>query len=172
MKLKEGASIVSMTVLSPELARQVAVAQAAAKAAQNADSGSSDDKEQAEQEQQEHAETSSSRQTGPWLLMITRAGHGKLVPVTDIPSRRSRGSTGVTGIRLAAGDKLAPAQLVLSKGDDVVLASKQGVMMRCSAADIRVLGRAAKGVRVISLNEGDEVRTVAVVPAEHKTALA
>jgi DNA gyrase/topoisomerase IV subunit A len=44
--------------------------------------------------------------------------------------------------------------------------------MRCSAADIRVYGRAAKGVRLMALQASDEVQSLAVMPAVFKTALA
>eukprot|EP00878_Enallax_costatus_P019373 GHUV01020438.1.p1 GENE.GHUV01020438.1~~GHUV01020438.1.p1 ORF type:complete len:826 (+),score=272.01 GHUV01020438.1:1150-3627(+) len=176
MKLKPHESLVSMTVLPPDLAQLVAAAQAATKAADDAeddDNRSSDSSPQQEQEQHEDAvSSSSSKDTGPWLLLITSKGHGKRVPLDGISIKKGRGTQGITGIKLGAGDSLALAQLVMSRDDDVVLASRQGVMIRCSAADIRAMGRQGKGVRVISLNEGDEVQTVAVVPAEHKTALA
>lgn len=176
MKLKDGESLVSMTVLPPQLAQQITAAQAAAKEADAAagddnSSNSSSSTPQQDEQQQEGA-SSSSKDTGPWLLMITSKGCGKRVPLVDIPIKKGRGTQGVIGVKLGTGDRLALAQLVMSVDDDVVLASRQGVMIRCSAADIRAMGRTGKGVRVISLNDGDEVQTVAVVPAQHKTALA
>lgn len=73
---------------------------------------------------------------------------------------------------LCAGDALAMAQLVHSDEDDVVLASKQGTVMRCAAKDVSVLGRTAKGVRLMSLQPDDEVQTLTILPATYKTALA
>lgn len=199
MKLKPGEQLVSMVVLPPELARTVAAVQAAAKAAE---AGSQGDEssihgttttsqsaavEEAEAPEasaataaevdNEAAGSSSSRHvrgesSGPWLLLVTSHGHGKRVPVSEIPLKVNRGGGGTIGVRLTAGDSLAMAHLVYSSEDDIVLASRQGLMARCRAADVRILGRTGKGVRVIALNDGDEVQTVAVVPAEHKTALA
>lgn len=197
-----------MSVLPPDLAQEVAAAQAvakaaadaaraaaeaakaaaaavkaageAAKAANDADGGSRSgpqllpaaQQQQSEEEEDADTSSSSSKDTGPWLLLITSKGHGKRVALTDITIKKGRATQGLLSIKLSAGDTLALAQLVMSKDDDVVLASRQGVMIRCSAADVRALSRHAKGVRVIDLNEGDEVQTVAVVPAQHKTALA
>lgn len=73
---------------------------------------------------------------------------------------------------LHTGDSLAMAHIVHSDDDDVVVASKQGVVMRCAAKDVRILSRASKGVKLMSLQDDDEIQTLAVVPAEYKTALA
>lgn len=73
---------------------------------------------------------------------------------------------------LYAGDSLVLAHMVHSDQDDVVVASKQGTVMRCAAADIRAMGRTAKGVKLMSLQPGDEVQSLTIMPAEYKTALA
>jgi DNA gyrase/topoisomerase IV subunit A len=73
---------------------------------------------------------------------------------------------------LAAGDSLVAAHIVHSDDDDVIVASKQGVAMRCAAQDVSILGRAAKGVKLMSLQADDEVQTLTILPAGYKTALA
>lgn len=70
------------------------------------------------------------------------------------------------------GDRLAAAHLVHSADDDVVVASRQGVVMRCAAKDVLVYSRAARGVRLMALGSDDEVQTLTVLPAEYKTVLA
>lgn len=70
------------------------------------------------------------------------------------------------------GDSLAMAQIIHSDDDDIVLASKQGVVMRCAAKDVPQLSRSAKGCRVMSLTADDEVQTLTVLPAAYKTTLA
>lgn len=72
----------------------------------------------------------------------------------------------------ATGDSLAMAQIVHSDDDDVVVASKQGVVMRCAAKDVPQFGRAAKGCRLMTLQPEDEVQTLTILPAEYKTVLA
>jgi DNA gyrase subunit A len=173
IKLKPQQQLVSMTVLPPDVASQVAAQAAAAKEA-----AAAEDEVEAEssslQEASAGAATRSSRDesTGPWLLMLSSKGFGKRVPLSEVPLKLSRAVLGVAGMKLEAGDRLAMALLVHSKEDDIVMASRQGMMARCRAADVKILGRTAKGVKMLGLNEGDEVHTVAVVPAEHKTALA
>ncbi|KAF6254075.1 DNA topoisomerase [Scenedesmus sp. NREL 46B-D3] len=179
IKIKPGQQLVSMTVLPPDVASMVAVQAAAAKeAAAAAEDGVEEDSSSLQEAPAGTAASSSSprssrdESTGPWLLMISSKGFGKRVPLAEVPLKLGRGLLGVAGMKLEAGDSLAMALLVHSKEDDIVMASRQGMMARCRAADVRIFGRPAKGVKMLGLNEGDEVQTVAVVPAEHKTALA
>lgn len=64
------------------------------------------------------------------------------------------------------------AQIIHSAEDDIVVASKQGVVMRCAAIDVPQFSRFAKGVRLMSLQPEDEVQTLTILPAEYKTVLA
>jgi hypothetical protein len=91
---------------------------------------------------------------------------GKRVSLARLPLRRRRGSAGNIAIKLDAGDAVASAHLVLGPDDELLLASRQGLMARTRAADVRCpKGRASRGVRLLALNAGDEVQTVTVVPA-------
>jgi DNA gyrase subunit A len=75
---------------------------------------------------------------------------------------------GVTGIKLGAGDTLTAAVMVTDEGDEVLLASKKGLVTRVRVADVRAMGRAAKGVGVMQLGDGDVVQTVTLLPsAQH-----
>lgn len=173
LKLKAGESLVSMTVLPPELAQQVKAAQEAAKAAEAAkEAAAAAGGDAAAADPAAAADSSAARSRGPWLLMVTRNGTGKRVPLQDVSLKANRGTQGVIGIKLAAGDALAMVQLVHSDEDDVVLASKQGAVMRCAAKDVSVLSRTAKGFRLMSLQPDDEVQTLTILPATYKTALA
>jgi DNA gyrase subunit A len=51
-------------------------------------------------------------------------------------------------------------------GDDIVVMTEKGMVIRQHVAEIRVLGRNTQGVRLIRLNEGDRITGVAVVPTE------
>lgn len=90
MKLKAGESLVSMSVLPPQLAQQVTAAEGAAQEAEAA-AESIDTPAAADEDQ------------GPWLLLVTRKGSGKRIPLQDVPLRLNRGSLGVIGIKLNAG---------------------------------------------------------------------
>eukprot|EP00883_Tetradesmus_obliquus_P009307 jgi/Sobl393_1/20105/SZX79179.1 len=177
IKIKPGQHLVAMAVLPPDVASQVKAQAAAAKKADAEEAAADAEAEADDSSILQEAGSSSPRSgrdefTGPWLLMVSSRGVGKRVPLSEVPIKVGRGLKGSIGMKLDAGDSLAMALLVHSKDDDVVMASRQGLMARCRAADVRILGRTAKGVKVLALNEGDEVQTVAVVPAEHKTALA
>ncbi|WIA14237.1 hypothetical protein OEZ85_002775 [Tetradesmus obliquus] len=175
IKIKPGQHLVAMAVLPPDLASQVKAQAAAAKTAEAAAANGeaeADDSSRLQEAGSSSARSGRDESTGPWLLMVSSRGVGKRVPLSEVPIKVGRGLKGSIGMKLDAGDSLVMALLVHSKDDDVVMASRQGLMARCRAADVRILGRAAKGVKVLALNEGDEVQTVAVVPAEHKTALA
>ena len=55
----------------------------------------------------------------------------------------------------------------MNDGDELVIISTQGMVIRQSVKDIRVMGRNTQGVRVIRLNEGDSIADIAkVVPEE------
>ncbi len=47
--------------------------------------------------------------------------------------------------------------------DDLMITTKSGITIRMSAADLRVMGRTAQGVRVIRLDEGEEIVDVALI---------
>jgi DNA gyrase/topoisomerase IV subunit A len=111
LKLKPGQSLVSMTVLSPQLAQQVKAAQAAA--ADDSAPGDAAEAAAAEAAAAEAAAEDGSAaeavvQQGPWLVLVTRNGLGKRVSLRDLPMRESRGVQGVIGIKLNEG---APRQL-------------------------------------------------------------
>ena len=49
--------------------------------------------------------------------------------------------------------------------NDLMIINRSGITIRTSIEQIRVAGRATQGVRIINLREGDEIASVAVVPA-------
>jgi DNA gyrase subunit A len=51
----------------------------------------------------------------------------------------------------------------VSDADDLIITTKDGITIRMSAADIRIMGRATQGVRVIRLDEGEEIADVALI---------
>ena len=59
------------------------------------------------------------------------------------------------------------AMMEVVDGDELVIISTRGMVIRQSVKDIRVMGRNTQGVRVIRLNEGDKIADIAkVVPEE------
>ncbi|WP_432720012.1 DNA gyrase subunit A [Jeongeupia wiesaeckerbachi] len=88
------------------------------------------------------------------VLTATQNGYGKRTPVGDY-RLTSRGTQGV--IAIDTGDrngKLVAATLV-EESDDVMLITTGGVLIRTKVDQIRETGRAAQGVRLINLDEGE-----------------
>jgi DNA gyrase subunit A len=101
---------------------------------------------------------------GNKVLTITENGFGKRSePGTYRITRR--GGKGV--INLKVTDKIGPAVFVESVADDydLIITSREGQVIRIKAADIRLTGRNAQGVKAISLRDGDAVQDATALPS-------
>ncbi len=89
------------------------------------------------------------------LFLVTSDGHGKRVPISKFRVTK-RGGVGVIGSRV----KLAGCEIV-DKDSEIVLVTKNGQALRAQVNRIRKMkGRTARGVRVVNLREGDEIKDV------------
>jgi DNA gyrase subunit A len=93
------------------------------------------------------------------VFMITRNGVAKKVEASSFYDVRR---TGIIAIGLKDDDALVEAMFT-TKGDSVIVASKQGQSIRFKEADIREMGRTAAGVRGFNLKKGDQVISAGVV---------
>jgi DNA gyrase subunit A len=113
--------------------------------------------------------------SGPWVLAVTAKGLGKRVPATAFRAQ-NRGGMGVKAINFrnkeARGkeDRLA-ALRVVHPGDELMIVTARGVVIRQSADEISVQSRAATGVRVQKLDEDDFLKAITVVPETDETGL-
>ena len=71
-------------------------------------------------------------------------------------------------ITVKTSDKVGKMMALMEvvDGDELVIISTQGMVIRQSVSDIRVMGRNTQGVRVIRLNEGDSIADIAKVISE------
>ena len=99
---------------------------------------------------------------GHFLMMATRKGLVKKTPLEDY-SRPRRG--GIIAIKLREGDEVVDV-VVTQPGDEVILASHNGMAIRFSEADARPMGRNSSGVKGISLVGGDELVGMVVADPE------
>jgi DNA gyrase subunit A len=99
---------------------------------------------------------------GQDLLVVTEAGFGKR---TDVDEYRltKRGTKGVKTITFTDAKGLLAAALVVREHEDLVFISTNGMVQRTGVSGINRYGRAAQGVKVMNLREGDEVSAVALV---------
>ncbi|HRW82652.1 MAG TPA: DNA gyrase subunit A, partial [Methanothrix sp.] len=95
---------------------------------------------------------------GASLLTVTRQGYGKRTELSEYSPHR-RGGKGMKNIESKKGDVVASR--TVSEEDELMITTKDGVMIRIPASDIRVQGRATQGVRIMRLKAGDEVAAVA-----------
>ena len=99
------------------------------------------------------------------LFLVTNTGFGKRVKIERF-NQQGRGGQGVRAIKLTAARGYVVAAFMAGLGDEVLLASSGGVLIRTPVRDVSSQGRDATGVRVMSLDEGHSVATAAVVPAD------
>ncbi len=94
-----------------------------------------------------------------FVTFVTRAGIIKKTPLSDFSNVRN---TGLMAITIDDGDELIEARLT-SGQNDVFLVSKNGMSIRFGEDDVRPMGRAARGVIGMSLDEGDRVVSMEVL---------
>ena len=101
------------------------------------------------------------------VLVVSEKGYGKRTPVDEYRIT-NRGGKGVRTINITdKTGKLIAIRDVTDK-DDLMIITTNGITIRMSVSDLREMGRATQGVRVINLNEGDEIAAVAKVDVEAK----
>lgn len=113
------------------------------------------------------------------LLTITNKGFGKRTPIDEYRVQpengkmrsQSRGGKGRVDINLTEKNGVSVAALGATPGEDLVVITKGGQLVRMPANDIRECGRGSQGVRVARVDEGDEVVSAAVVPAAVDTGV-
>ncbi len=86
-----------------------------------------------------------------YLMMATRQG---LVKKTELKAYSRPMKTGIIAIKLKEDDELVDV-VVTKPGDEVILATAQGMAIRFSESDARPMGRNASGVKGIKLSKGD-----------------
>jgi DNA gyrase subunit A len=101
---------------------------------------------------------------GNKILTITEKGYGKRSEPGSYRVTR-RGSKGVRNLNVT--DKIGAAVFVESVADDydLIITSKDGQVIRIKAADIRLTGRNAQGVKAITLRDGDSVGDATALPS-------
>ena len=99
------------------------------------------------------------------ILIVTDAGYGKRTKLERF-NRQARGGQGVRGIRLTAKRGRVVAAFMVGIGDEIILVSSGGVVIRTAVREIASQGRDATGVRVMNVDDGDTVAAVARMGAE------
>jgi DNA gyrase subunit A len=94
--------------------------------------------------------------SGADALTVTEKGFGKRTPIGEY-RLQTRGGTGVINIRTTEKNGMVAGIALVQEEDQLLLITTQGKMIRVRCAGIRSTGRAAQGVRLIHVDEGDSV---------------
>ncbi|MCX6282560.1 MAG: DNA gyrase subunit A [Bacteroidetes bacterium] len=99
------------------------------------------------------------------VLVVSENGYGKRSDIDDYRVT-NRGGKGVKTINIT--EKTGPLIAVrdVTDSDDLMIINKSGIIIRMAIADLRIVGRATQGVRLIKINEGDAIAAVAKVEVE------
>jgi DNA gyrase subunit A len=100
------------------------------------------------------------------ILSVTEKGYGKRTPITEY-RLQSRAGKGVINVKTVERNGLVVGVLSVTEESEVMLISQQGKITRLDAGTIRESGRSAQGVRLINLEEGDQVAAVCLVSSEN-----
>ena len=106
-------------------------------------------------------------QPGGSLLTVTTGGFGKQTPLEQY-SAKGRATQGIATIDKKAIPEIGKitSARVVQQSDHLTLISAHGVAIRLKVKDVKVSGRATRGVHLMRLREGDYVASVARIAAE------
>jgi DNA gyrase subunit A len=99
------------------------------------------------------------------ILVVSENGLGKRT-VVDAYRLQKRGGSGVINLKTSAKTGEVVAIRAVSEDEQLMMITKNGVVNRQNVSEIRVIGRATQGVKLMNLDEGDVVVDVARVVAD------
>jgi DNA gyrase subunit A len=90
------------------------------------------------------------------ILTITDKGYGKRTAVEDY-RKTSRAGKGVINLKISEKTGNVITTISVNDKDSIIITTAKGMVIRTSLESIRVMGRAAQGVRIVKIHEGDYV---------------
>ena len=100
------------------------------------------------------------------VLVITEKGYGKQTPAIEYPIK-GRGGKGIKTANITDKNGVLAGMTIVRGDEDIMVTTTQGVMIRFAVSSVSQTGRATLGVRLIRLEDGAKVATLAKV--EHET---
>jgi len=99
------------------------------------------------------------------ILVVSEKGYGKRSRVDDYRIT-NRGGKGVKTLNITEKTGALIAMKAVTDVGDLMIINKSGLVIRMPVSDLRIMGRATQGVRLISLRNGDSIAAVAYVEVE------
>jgi DNA gyrase subunit A len=101
------------------------------------------------------------------ILVVSENGYGKRSALEDYRVT-NRGGKGVKTMNITDKTGNLIAIKNVTDNDDLMIINKSGVLIRLGVAELRVVGRATQGVRLINIREGDAIAAVTKVEVEEE----
>ena len=101
------------------------------------------------------------------VMVVSEQGYGKRSSLEDYRIT-NRGGKGVKTITVTEKTGELVSLKAVNEENDLMIITKKGTMIRMSIDSLSVMGRATQGVRLISLRKGDEIASIAKVPASEE----
>ena len=99
------------------------------------------------------------------LLNVTENGYGKRTDINEF-NVQQRGGMGVKSHQITEKTGKIVGSVMVSEGEELMLITSEGVIIRLRCSDISTFGRASQGVKLINLNDGVMVAGVAKIDEE------
>src|SRR4030095_1416958 len=99
------------------------------------------------------------------VLSVTEGGFGKRTSVEEYRTQ-SRGGKGVINVKTTDRNGKVVAIMRVQEDTDILVMTANGKLIRVRAQDIRAVGRATQGVRLINLDDDDKVTAATLIAAE------
>jgi len=108
------------------------------------------------------------------VLTVTEKGYGKRTKVSDY-RKTNRGGSGIINIKVTEKNGNVVGLKGVGEDMDIMIITRKGILIRSDVNKISTIGRNTQGVRLISLDDGDEVIDIAMcekdtVPPERDNA--
>ncbi len=104
------------------------------------------------------------------ILSISENGFGKRTPLQDY-RLTARGRKGVINMKTTPKVGKVVAVLSVKESTDLMLITKDGKIIRLESGEIRQAGRSTQGVRLVRLEDGDQVAAASVIPEPDEETL-
>ena len=103
------------------------------------------------------------------IITITKKGFGKRTAVEDY-RKTARAGKGVINLKVSEKTGDVVATVSVNDNDSIIITTAKGIVIRTSLKNIRIMGRAAQGVKIVKLQTGDYVTDLVKV-IEHEEVL-
>jgi DNA gyrase subunit A len=149
MKLRSNDELISMDILPSQVVASLALV--------------SETESEEDTEDLNGSELVETAGQGPWVLVVTMGGYGKRVPVSQF-RLQNRAGMGILATKFRLPKDQLAALRVVNEGDELMIVTSRGIIIRQAIGAISPQSRMATGVRVQRLDEDDAIAAVALVP--------